>query len=231
MKINVLTYQCLHRKTYDTLSLLKVMGYNDVIVYGIPLFYTKKFKPIIEHRPDEAILNNLNLTWDSIVKNFNYTTIAINNYEEIILEEEAVFLVCGAGLLPRWFIKKYKVINSHPGYLPYARGLDALKWSIYENMPIGVTTHFIDDYIDAGEIIERKEVKLLANDTFHSLARRVYETEINLLVCSLQHIDEEHLLFYGNEGVVHKRMPHKLEAELLNKFDELKIKLTDKTYK
>lgn len=74
----------------------------------------------------------------------------------------------------------------HPGYISLARGLDALKWEIYEDLPIGVTTHFIGDEVDAGEIIERKEILVYKNDTFHALARRVYETEVAMLVSSLR---------------------------------------------
>lgn len=221
MKICVLTYQCIHRKTYDTLSLLKALGYNDVLVYGTPLKYTKKFRPIIEHRPENTLISDLNITWDKIVSNFGYKAISINDYEEINLDKDVVFLVCGAGILPEWFIKRYKVINSHPGYIPYARGLDALKWAILEGMPIGATSHFIGDYIDSGEVIERKEVPIFENDTFHALARRVYETEINLLVNAISHINDTHE-FYGNEGFVHKRMPNDVEALLLDKFEEMK---------
>ena len=51
MLIGVLTYNIPHRKTYDTLCLLKARGYKDVIVFAMPLHYKKQFKPLYEHRP------------------------------------------------------------------------------------------------------------------------------------------------------------------------------------
>lgn len=52
MQVGVLTYLLKHRKTYDTLCLLKAKGYADVKVYAVPFHYTKTFKPIFQHRPE-----------------------------------------------------------------------------------------------------------------------------------------------------------------------------------
>ena len=70
------------------------------------------------------------------------------------------------------FISRYRIINSHPGYIPLARGLDSFKWALYYHLPIGVTTHFLGEYVDAGEVIERREIPINDTDTFHSLALR-----------------------------------------------------------
>ena len=48
-----------------------------------------------------------------------------------------------------------KIINSHPGYLPNLKGIDAIKWAIYGHQPIGVSTHYISEKADEGELIER----------------------------------------------------------------------------
>lgn len=53
-KIVVLTYDTSHRKTYDLLCLLKIKGYNDVVVYARKMTYTKKNMPFIEHRPQRV---------------------------------------------------------------------------------------------------------------------------------------------------------------------------------
>ena len=49
------------------------------------------------------------------------------------------------------------IINFHPGLIPEARGLDTPQWCIYDGIPLGVTSHFIDSKVDAGRIIERVE--------------------------------------------------------------------------
>lgn len=131
-----------------------------------------------------------------------------------------MFIVCGAGILPQEFVKKNRVINSHPGYIPIVRGLDALKWAVYNGDPIGVTTHFLGDEVDAGEIIERRIVPVYWNDTFHAVAQRQYEMEIQMLVEAIDKLDEPHKVYSGEGYVVHRRMPHSYETRLMSRFAE-----------
>ena len=152
-------------------------------------------------------------------KVFSYDYIPINDINEITCTDD-VFLICGAGLLPEAFVKKNIVVNAHPGYIPVVRGLDSLKWAIYNGDPIGVTTHLIGDEIDAGEIIERRIVPVFWNDTFHAVAQRQYEMEIQMLINSLAKLNDKHEFFKG-EGVVHKRMPHSYETRLFERFSNL----------
>ena len=67
-----------------------------------------------------------------------------------------------ASIIKKELIDKYnkKIINIHPTYLPYGRGIYPLVWALLENSPIGVSIHFIDYEIDAGDIILRKKVNL-----------------------------------------------------------------------
>src|SRR5690606_4539281 len=95
-------------------------------------------------------------------------------------------LITGAGLLPDELVENHKLINSHPGWLPKVRGLDSLKWAIHNKQKLGVTSHYVDSEADAGFLIEQREVPVFANDTFHSVAYRQYEIEIDMLVDSIQ---------------------------------------------
>ena len=52
------------------------------------------------------------------------------------------------------------------------RGLDSLKWAIYNNEKIGVTTQIISKDCDAGKLIKREIVPIYSWDTFHSLPFR-----------------------------------------------------------
>lgn len=120
-------------------------------------------------------------------------------------------------------IQVYKIIfNSHPGYIPNCRGLDAFKWAIYDNQPIGVTTHLIGEYVDAGYIIERRIIKVKQNDTIHSLAYRVYENEISMLVEAIKLVENELVFINPDNYIVHKRMPNEYEKVLLQRFEEVK---------
>lgn len=215
----VLTYNVPHRKTYDTLCRLKALGYSSVLVLAVDLHYKKTFKPIYEHRPPVI----LDIMPEVLCKNLGYEFVySPNGYEKFNYAENIPILVCGAGIIPEEIVKRYRIINSHPGFIPLARGLDALKWSIVEKIPIGVTSHLIGNEIDAGEIIERKKIAVYSNDTFHSVAQRVYDTEIELLVGALDKLEEKHIIVSGGDNPVHKRMQKEIESNLLCLFEEYK---------
>lgn len=218
-RIAILTYNQSHRKTYDTICLLKANGYNNVIVYAQAMTYTKKRYPLISHRPS-IIMNIPNIK--ELCNNFNYKYVE-DDFKNINESNTTIFLLCGAGLLPDDFISSYKIVNSHPGYIPYARGLDAYKWSIYNNLPIGVTTHFLGRYVDAGEVIERREIIIEKWDTFHSIAQKIYENEIDMLVNAINLIDEEHEYIVPINDEIFKRMDEEHEKELFGKFEERKM--------
>ncbi len=222
-RLAVLTYNVAHRKTYDTLCLLKARGYDSVTVFAQSMTYTKKRQPTVTHRPGlsffipEPQILCSNLEYKYIEGEFKTTV--CNEWEDALL------LLCGAGLLDERFVHAHKIINSHPGYVPYARGLDAYKWSIWHDLPIGVTAHFLGDYVDAGEMIERREIEVKRYDTFHSVAQRIYENEIDMLVGAVEKVDEEHtFIIPDSDSVIFKRMPEEKERELLKRFEEYKVK-------
>ena len=222
----VLTYTVPHRKTYDTLCRLKSLGYGDILVWAVPMRYKKTFVPIYEHRPPAFE----DISPQSQCTAFGYEYTEAEDYEGI--PGGAPILVCGAGLLPDELVKSRRVVNSHPGYIPLVRGLDALKWAIYEDLPIGATTHLIGDEVDAGEIIDRREVPIYKNDTFHALAQRVYETEIFMLADSLRLQAKPRFHESAKNHVLHKRMPKETEAYLMEKFQKLIEKHgTERTYR
>lgn len=111
-------------------------------------------KNIIEFLSDE---NNIFQTEDKItleyLKENNIDFLISNGYAPIIKE-------------PTISEYKHKIINIHPTFLPYGRGIYPLLWSLLEETPIGVTLHFIDEGIDSGEIIVQKKVQFDDNDTF-----------------------------------------------------------------
>ena len=106
LNIRVLTYTAEHRKTYDTLCLLKANGYVNVKVYAKDFHYNKTFWPIYEHRPSV----NVHIPTKMLCENLGYEYEEIESYEEISESENTIFLVCGAGILPQELIKKYKII-------------------------------------------------------------------------------------------------------------------------
>ena len=214
MRAAILTYTIPHKKTYDALCLLKTKGYENVEVFSSPMTYKKKVRPLVAQRPDMGYLVP---TTEETCRMFDY------GYSEVLDVREAngadVYLVCGAGIIPQEFVDTHRIVNAHPGFIPFARGLDALKWAILEGAPVGVTTHFLGSEVDAGEVIERRELELRAEESFFELAMRVYRTEVSMLVGALERLNEPHEYVPAGDSVLHRRMPGELEFEMLREYE------------
>jgi methionyl-tRNA formyltransferase len=61
------------------------------------------------------------------------------------------------------------MLNSHPGLLPEVRGSASPAWSVYHDIPIGSTCHFIDKNIDTGDIVGRRVIPVHRGDTYEKL--------------------------------------------------------------
>lgn len=219
MPLNVLTYDVpFHKKTYDTLSLLKASGYDAVCVYALPLHYKKAYTPLVFHRPGDYSVYDGFPSCRAQCESFSYEYVSLTSTSDLDCIREKLFLVCGAGILPECFIHNNTVINAHPGYIPDVRGLDALKWAIFMDKPIGVTTHLIGDEVDAGKIIERRMVPVFKNDSFHAVAQRQYDMEIQMLVSAVEKLGGDSFVEHGGGHEIHQRMPHEYEKRLADCF-------------
>ena len=201
MRIGLLTYDRPHKKTYDLACLLKVYGY-DVTLILTDWVDRKERHPLVQHRPVGYAPRP-----EVIADRFNFV---ICKRDDTCDE----YIIGGANI-----VKGLKAINSHPGYLPVARGLDSLKWAIYHGLPVGVTTHYTIDEADSGKMIKRQIVPLYYEDTFHSFAYRSYDLEIQMLVDSIgcnEIVDPDDTVQIGN---VSRRMPPYLERVMLERFE------------
>lgn len=63
---------------------------------------------------------------------------------------------------------KGKAINLHISYLPWNRGADPNLWSFLEDTPKGVSIHYIDYYVDTGDILGQTEITYGDDDTLRS---------------------------------------------------------------
>jgi len=222
-KIVVITYDAPHRKTQDLLIRMKALGYQDIEVIATPWVNRKVYQPLIPHRPMAA----MPIPPAIFVKNlgYQYTLSENDNLHEILQEREpAYLLIGGAGILPANIVESFCVLNAHPGYLPEMRGLDALKWAIYAHKVIGVTLHWISTEADTGYLIKQIETPLYFWDTFHSIAYRHYEIEIDLLSNAVKHLNSrtksELKVLEPGQNMLYKRMPPRYEYQLLNRLSQ-----------
>jgi len=104
---------------------------------------------------------------------------------EIIAELKAreVELVCLAGymrLLSPSFVAAFpgRIINIHPSLLPKFPGLEVHERVLAAGETVsGCTVHYVNEGLDAGEVILQREVPVLPDDTAETLTARVLEQE------------------------------------------------------
>lgn len=108
------------------------------------------------------------------------------------LKKRDVELVCLAGymrLLSPEFIRAFpdQIVNIHPSLLPSFRGLDAQRQALEHGVKItGCTVHFVDEYLDNGQIIIQKAVGVQEGDSVESLSTRILEIEHSTYIAAIK---------------------------------------------
>jgi len=209
MKIAVITYDVPHKKTQDIL--LRLIG-KDVTVIAMPFKERKQINNLYWHRPNM----NSSVSTIDLCRCFGFKYIESTEPHEIIKNLD-VGLIGGCGLIS---VGNSKIINSHPAYLPFCRGLDALKWAIYKGEPIGVTTHVINSEIDSGYLIEQEFINIGFYDSFHSVCLRQYEKEVEMIIRAIDKPVGRKIC--NKHHVPNKRMPIELEPIMMERFNNLR---------
>jgi phosphoribosylglycinamide formyltransferase-1 len=110
------------------------------------------------------------------------------------LKKHNVSLVCLAGymrLLSPSFVAAFPngILNIHPSLLPKYPGLNVHEQVLAAGEKIsGCTVHYVNDDLDAGEIVLQREVPVLNGDTAETLAARVLEVEHGLYIDALKRV-------------------------------------------
>ena len=103
-----------------------------------------------------------------------------------MLRDASVELVILAGFMrvlksPMLDAFPRRIVNIHPSLLPKFPGLEAWKQAFVAGEKVtGCTVHYVDEKIDHGDIIARREVPILPNDTPESLHARIHVAEHEL---------------------------------------------------
>ena len=128
-----------------------------------------------------------------------------------------IFLVIAFRKLPKvvWELPKKGTINLHTSLLPEYRGAAPINWVLIngENKT-GVTTFFINEKIDQGDIILQKKINLDQNITAGQLHNLMIHDGIEIVNKTINLIDENDVqLIYQSKKDVFKAAP-KLNKEL-----------------
>ncbi|CAM1353494.1 MULTISPECIES: methionyl-tRNA formyltransferase [Tenacibaculum] len=93
-------------------------------------------------------------------------------------------IVVAFRMLPKsvWAMPKYGTFNLHASLLPEYRGAAPINWAIMNGeSKTGVTTFFIDDKIDTGEIILQNETSIREDETVGELHDKLMHLGANLV--------------------------------------------------
>ena len=84
-------------------------------------------------------------------------------------------------------IPKYGTINLHASLLPNYRGAAPINWCLINNeVKTGVTTFFINEKIDRGDILLKEEVNISDMDNFGSLYNKLSSVGSKLLIKTIK---------------------------------------------
>lgn len=110
------------------------------------------------------------------------------NEEYILCKYDILISLHCKQIFPSSLVNQKICINVHPGYNPYNRGYYSHIFSIINKKPAGATIHFMDEKIDHGPIIDRKQVIIEAFDDSESLYNKIIKAEVELLRKNLKNI-------------------------------------------
>ena len=110
-----------------------------------------------------------------------YQPTKIKNNDEFIseiknLNPDVICVVAYGKILPKEILEipKYGCINVHASLLPKYRGAAPIQWAVLNGDKLtGITTMYMDEGLDTGDIILKEEVEIGENETTGELWNRL----------------------------------------------------------
>lgn len=184
----------------------------NILFMGTPDFALKSLEAIYENNyniigvvtnPDKPKGRGMKLQFSdvkkyAIEKNLKiFQPQKIKNNTEFIeqiknLEPDIICVVAYGKILPKEILEipKLGCINVHGSLLPKYRGAAPIQWAILNGeTTTGVTTMYMDEGMDTGDIILKKEIKIDENETTGELWQKLAKMGGELLVETLKQIE------------------------------------------
>lgn len=184
MKVAVFVYNFPHRKVQDFLFKLFLEGVQVESVLAANPVKLAMPEPSVRVKPRYRGLVHPR----EICERFGWSYTVIDHKSEECAQtlrrlDIDLGIVAGARILPMVVISSVRIgiVNIHPGLIPDVRGMDALQWAIYDQKPLGVTAHFMDERVDAGRLILCREIEEYADDTLIDLSLRLHDMQVEIL--------------------------------------------------
>ncbi len=125
-------------------------------------------------------------------------------------------IVVAFRMLPKivWQLPKLGTFNLHASLLPDYRGAAPINWAIINGeTQTGVTTFFIDDKIDTGEIILQEKVAITPEDSASDLHDKLMEKGSELVLKTVDLIESKHLKTQAQPKIDWPKKAPKLNVE------------------
>lgn len=135
-----------------------------------------------------ALLKGLKIFQPQVVKNNEGF---INEIKE--LNPDVICVVAYGKILPKEIldIPKYGCINLHGSILPKYRGAAPIQWAVLNgDKSTGVTTMYMSEKMDAGDIILKEETEIGEYETTGELWSRLSKIGANLLLKTINEIEK-----------------------------------------
>lgn len=212
LAVSLITYDRAHAKTQEILLRLLRRPAVKVSLTVAPFVPRPQRTPLFDHRPDQFAGPAL----QTLASAFGLVLRPIHTWREFHQSVD-FFLICAGTLIDEDFSTAVKAVNCHGGLIPQTRGLDAFKWAIALDRPLGNTLHVVDKNIDLGLVLHHQPTPIFMNDDISTLARRHYDAEIDLLANFDRYLDGGTVSQLPTEPP-RKRMPRGVETEMIANF-------------
>ena len=144
-----------------------------------------------------ALKNNLPVLQPEKLKNEEF----INALREFNTD---LFVVVAFRMLPEvvWKLPKYGTINLHASLLPQYRGAAPINWAIINGeKETGVTTFFINQVIDKGDVLLREKISIAENDNAGTIHDKLMNIGSHLLVKTVDAIADNAIERSSQENI------------------------------
>ncbi len=108
------------------------------------------------------------------------------------IQPDAIVVVAYGRIIPRWMLDlpRFGNINVHASLLPKYRGAAPIQWAIARGeSATGVTTMRLDAGLDTGDVLLKREVSILPEDTHETLEHKLAEVGGPLLIETLRGLE------------------------------------------
>ena len=182
--IAVFAYAFAHRKTQDFLLEIAAAGHRNVTVIGAPFQKLKHAGDTTSYwgsSARRACAHDTSALCERL--GFDFIELAHSDVDAIaaLAQNRGLMLgiISGARILKRGVIEAFAqgIVNFHPGKIPETSGLDAFFYTLKNNVDAGVTTHFVDPRVDAGDFLAFDAVQLGPDDSAEAVQENSYQLQ------------------------------------------------------